>query len=371
MNPYDVLGIRPNATSQELELAYRSRRTQYHPDKYAQSDAETVRWATAKMQEVNAAYAALSDVAQRQGLKNSAHAAEDPRPAPAPEEASPSLAALFRTRLAPYGGFSRIFFAPHIPQKKLEAAQGSYGRDIPPKDVLVLVDITVFGGAKEGALLTAQGIRSKELASSPSDLAWRDIREIDLRGTAIWLNGHKVCDCTMVDKPELVRLVGVLREFLASLHSGAGSTSTPRGPRGQAASETPWADPALCQQVYCMAKERLVALSEALAPWEEQADEQWLDRPALADLLESAQGALLEPGTAKLAYRYVLAVGLICEAGLGCLAGSAEPVDPALLRNNWDDPVVIRELRLVLAGLIEISARQREHARTERFFRYS
>ncbi|WP_140843607.1 J domain-containing protein [Variovorax guangxiensis] len=30
MDPYEVLGIRPDASEQELELAYRSRRAQYH-----------------------------------------------------------------------------------------------------------------------------------------------------------------------------------------------------------------------------------------------------------------------------------------------------------------------------------------------------
>ena len=56
---HDVLGIRPNAGREEIELAYKGRRSQYHPDRYAQSDQETQAWATACMQEVNAAYEAL------------------------------------------------------------------------------------------------------------------------------------------------------------------------------------------------------------------------------------------------------------------------------------------------------------------------
>ena len=54
-SPYDVLGIRPNAGRDEIELAYKGRRSQYHPDRYAQADAETQAWANACMQEVNAA----------------------------------------------------------------------------------------------------------------------------------------------------------------------------------------------------------------------------------------------------------------------------------------------------------------------------
>lgn len=59
MDPYEILGIRLSAGGEEIELAYRGRRSQYHPDRYTSSDAETLNWATSKMQEVNQAYAAL------------------------------------------------------------------------------------------------------------------------------------------------------------------------------------------------------------------------------------------------------------------------------------------------------------------------
>lgn len=65
MDPYEILGIRPNAGRDEIELAYKGRRSQYHPDRYAQSDAQTQAWATGKMQELNQAYAVLKDGAER------------------------------------------------------------------------------------------------------------------------------------------------------------------------------------------------------------------------------------------------------------------------------------------------------------------
>lgn len=371
MDPYEVLGIRPNASEQELELAHRRRRAQYHPDKYAQADAETIRWATARMQAVNAAYAALSGGQRGDHADIGGRASECPRadPTAKADAERPSLAELLRGRLAPYGGFSRIYFAPHIPAKKLEAARGSYGRDIRAEDVLAMIDITVFGGAKEGALLTEQGMRAKELASSATDTSWSDVRKIELRGTAIRFNGHSACDCTMVDMPELVRLVGVLREFLLQLHNSGVSTVTTASPQRQAASEAPWADPVLCQQVYSLARARLIQLSKELEPLEQAAEAQWLDRPALAQLLESAEDALRDTAKAKLAYRYVLTVGLICEASLELLGGSSEAVDPELLRNGMTDPAAIRDLRSVLDGLLRIARQQREQDRAERFFR--
>lgn len=50
-DPYKVLGIRPNATDEEIKQAYRKLARQYHPDRNP-GDQEAAR----KMQEVNAAY---------------------------------------------------------------------------------------------------------------------------------------------------------------------------------------------------------------------------------------------------------------------------------------------------------------------------
>ncbi|HHA2706543.1 TPA: DnaJ domain-containing protein [Stenotrophomonas maltophilia] len=63
MDPCEILGIRPNAGRDEIEPAYKGRRSQYHPDRYAQSDAEA--WATGKLQAFNQAYAVLSDPEER------------------------------------------------------------------------------------------------------------------------------------------------------------------------------------------------------------------------------------------------------------------------------------------------------------------
>ena len=62
---YEILGVRKNSTGKEIELAYKGRRTQYHPDKYASEGADAVEWATVKMQEINRAYEVLSDEQKR------------------------------------------------------------------------------------------------------------------------------------------------------------------------------------------------------------------------------------------------------------------------------------------------------------------
>ena len=250
MNHYDVMGVRPNASQEEIELAYRSRRSQYHPDKYASADAETLVWATGKMQEVNAAYAALSDPERRKAsdsnfVPNRNHVSDSP-PAAGQREAGDGLGDFLRARLAPYVGFSRIYFAPRIPVKKLSAARGNYAADIKEETVIALIDCTVFGGAKEGIVLTEDGMRIKDLMSMAIDLRWTDTRSLDVRGTAILFNGHQVTDATMVDKPELQRLFGAVWEFV-QVSRESESASAARGFSRAASSVAPWTDPGLCQ----------------------------------------------------------------------------------------------------------------------------
>jgi len=61
MNHYDVLGVAKNATVDEIKRAYRKLASQHHPDKGGD---------TAKFQQVQSAYAVLSDLQKRQEYDN-------------------------------------------------------------------------------------------------------------------------------------------------------------------------------------------------------------------------------------------------------------------------------------------------------------
>ena len=52
--PYEVLGVTPNASDDEIKQAYRNLARKYHPDRYTNTDLADL--ANEKMQEVNAAY---------------------------------------------------------------------------------------------------------------------------------------------------------------------------------------------------------------------------------------------------------------------------------------------------------------------------
>lgn len=71
MNPYEVLGIPPNATPQQVKAAYRKLSRRWHPDQNPGKDT------SAKFNEVNAAYRLLSDPERRERFDRTGVADED------------------------------------------------------------------------------------------------------------------------------------------------------------------------------------------------------------------------------------------------------------------------------------------------------
>ncbi len=58
-NPYEVLGVSPNATDEEIKHAYRELAKKYHPDNYNDNPLSDL--AEEKMKEINAAYDAICE----------------------------------------------------------------------------------------------------------------------------------------------------------------------------------------------------------------------------------------------------------------------------------------------------------------------
>ncbi len=71
-NPYQILGISPNATDEEVKQAYRNLARKYHPDKYRDSDLADL--AEEKMKEINAAYEEIQKLRSMKGNASSSTA---------------------------------------------------------------------------------------------------------------------------------------------------------------------------------------------------------------------------------------------------------------------------------------------------------
>ncbi len=67
-NPYEVLGVHPGATEEEIKTAYRNLAKKYHPDKYDGTDLADL--ANEKMKEINEAY----DTIMKKGASSSGYA---------------------------------------------------------------------------------------------------------------------------------------------------------------------------------------------------------------------------------------------------------------------------------------------------------
>lgn len=219
---YEVLGVRPEAPLWEIELAYKGRRSQYHPDRYAAGDEAAVAWATAKMQAINKAYAVLKDPAQRERFDNSrATARPSPRPAPeatptkAPAPPPPrSLKQALEGLEFSNEPFERVFVVPNIPRKKLQGALDSYGERLRPQDVVVLIDDTVFGGAREGVLITETQIRCKAKFEQAEIRLLGCLTEINAQGSHIRIHGEPFITLSVPNADDLRRLFRAVSHYL-------------------------------------------------------------------------------------------------------------------------------------------------------------
>lgn len=214
MDPYEILGIRPNAGRDEIELSYKGRRSQYHPDRYAQSDALTQAWATGKMQELNEAYAVLKDPEARARFDSvKARQASRPQSPPPPTPRGTLRDALqgLRFKADP---FERVFVAPHIPLKKLHGAVESYGDGLRPHDVIVLIDDTLFGSAREGVLITETKIFCKASFESVDQRLLGCLSDIRAQGRFVYIHGERYAELRMPDYRDLAMLFEAVNRYL-------------------------------------------------------------------------------------------------------------------------------------------------------------
>jgi len=120
-----------------------------------------------------------------------------------------------------------IYFSPVIPNKKLQGAMSYLPHGVSPKDVLMLIDDTVFGSAKVGMCLTAKGIFYKASFEDEQAYLFEHIQQVEadigVITSSILINGQDELNFTQLDKGVVRTLVAFVKECCQGLHGRQGA----------------------------------------------------------------------------------------------------------------------------------------------------
>ena len=128
----------------------------------------------------------------------------------------------------------KVYVRPHIPEKKLQSAVNAYGNGILPEDVIILVDDTAFGSAKDGILITDKSIYIKIFTESLRAYEWEAVESIDIEKKTIYINGAASGKLVQATQKDLGHLFNNIDEYISEKASSsvipqaAGSPSTVR-----------------------------------------------------------------------------------------------------------------------------------------------
>ncbi|HEO1822614.1 J domain-containing protein [Acinetobacter baumannii] len=123
-----------------------------------------------------------------------------------------------------------IYFAPVIPNKKLQGAMSYLPHGVNPNEVLMLIDDTVFGSAKAGMCLTAKGLFYKASFEDEQVYLFEHIQRVEadigVITSSILINGQDELNFTQLDKGVVRTLVAFLNECCYGLHGRQGDQQT-------------------------------------------------------------------------------------------------------------------------------------------------
>jgi hypothetical protein len=77
---------------------------------------------------------------------------------------------------------------PHITEKKAKNAIYSYAYEAHPSEILVLIDDTIFGSSKTGALLTAKTLYTDTHVVTKREFSLKLIQSIFVDGCKVYIN---------------------------------------------------------------------------------------------------------------------------------------------------------------------------------------
>ena len=122
----------------------------------------------------------------------------------------------------------RVFIAPHIPRKKIQGAFDYLPYDVKAEDIAIVVDDTIFGGAKEGLCVTATGIYFKALFCDLESWLFHQIHQIEADGTKLYINQRQELSFTQPSRTDLHILAQLIQHYLSQSQSQSQGIVLPR-----------------------------------------------------------------------------------------------------------------------------------------------
>ncbi|MDR2199567.1 MAG: zinc ribbon domain-containing protein [Deltaproteobacteria bacterium] len=104
-----------------------------------------------------------------------------------------------------------VYVFPTIPAQKLNNVIQTYAGDTHPAEVLLLVDDTVFGSAKDGAILTKDFLYYKEILETGVKLHLRTLEYINCNGLTLKNGEQKLIGFSVPSKNDIQQLVEVIK----------------------------------------------------------------------------------------------------------------------------------------------------------------
>ena len=122
---------------------------------------------------------------------------------------------------------NRVFVAPDIPAKKLANAQSKYITRNDP--IVVLIDDTLFGSAKDGLAISENYVYAKGTLGDIKSVKISSIRSVSsqsnkLGSLDIYFGGNLIVTLSTIDKADHDFVIGILKAAYAASKSGENST---------------------------------------------------------------------------------------------------------------------------------------------------
>src|SRR6266566_424500 len=112
-----------------------------------------------------------------------------------------------------------LYVGEAMPLTKLNNALGAYAPRVSPEDVLLFFDNTVFGGGKDGLLLTSDAVYWHNITSSPGKITYDNIQTVEfVESTSFFaaaniLINQAAIELSMGEKNKLVALANAIRNL--------------------------------------------------------------------------------------------------------------------------------------------------------------